>query len=163
VFSTGTVVHPAVGQKGFSVPQSYSPGQEGQIDRYESWADLAGERVKLQVFSMRSMFSSVAFHRGYFRATQQAFLEAHELGFAYFGGVFRTLRYDNLKVAVKKILRGYRREETEKFIAFRSHCGLPASFGIPRKAMKKVVWKERSITSGTTIRCPCRKLLVWTL
>ena len=45
---------------------------------------------------MRSMASGAAFHRAYPRATQQAFLEAHEHAFAYFGGVFRTLRYDNL-------------------------------------------------------------------
>jgi hypothetical protein len=37
-------------------------------------------------------------------------LEAHEYAFGYFGGVFGTLRYDNLKAAVKKILRGYRRD-----------------------------------------------------
>jgi transposase len=48
----------------------------------------------------------VAFHRSYPHATQQAFLEAHELAFAYFEGVFRRLRYDNLSSAVKKILRG---------------------------------------------------------
>jgi hypothetical protein len=35
----------------------------------------------------------------------------------FFGGVFGLLRYDNLKSAVKKILRGYRREETARFIA----------------------------------------------
>ena len=55
-------------------------------------------------------------------------LEAHELGFAYFGGVFRRLLYDNLSSAVKKILRGYRREETERFIAFRSHWKFQAEF-----------------------------------
>jgi len=37
-----------------------------------------------------------AYHRAYTHATQQALLEAHEHAFAYFGGVFRTLRYDNL-------------------------------------------------------------------
>ena len=31
------------------------------------------------------------------------------------------MRYDNLKAEVKKILRGYRREEMTRFIAFRSH------------------------------------------
>jgi hypothetical protein len=35
--------------------------------------------------------------------------------------VFRLLRYDNLKAAVKKILRGHQREEATRFIAFRSH------------------------------------------
>src|ERR1700680_2957238 len=45
------------------VPQSYAPGQEGQVDWYEAWAELSGEQVKLQVFSLRSMVSGAAFHR----------------------------------------------------------------------------------------------------
>jgi len=119
------------------VPQSYSPGQEAQVDWYESWAELGGVPVKLQGFSMRSMYSGAAFHRAYFRPTQQAFLEAHELAFAYFGGVFRTLRYDNLKLAVKKIVRGYRREETERFIAFRSHWRFASEFCTPGEGHEK--------------------------
>jgi transposase len=90
------------------IPQSYGWGAEAQIDWYEAYADLAGECKKLQVFAMRSMASGASFHRAYLHATQQAFLEAHEMAFAYFGGVFRKLRYDNLTSAVKKILRGGR-------------------------------------------------------
>ena len=74
---------------------------------------------------------AVSFHRAYPRATQQAFLEAHELAFGRFGGVFKRLRYDNLKLAVKKILQGYRREETARFIAFRSHWRFEAVFCNP--------------------------------
>jgi len=44
------------------------------------------------VFSMRSMASGAAFHCAFLHATQQAFLEAHELAFAFFCGVFRELR-----------------------------------------------------------------------
>src|SRR5262249_60162813 len=91
--------------------------------------ELDGERVKLQVFSRRSMASGGAFHRAYRHATQQAFLEAHELAFRYFGGVFRRARYDNLTAAVKRVLRGSQREETARFVAFRSHwrvrCRVP--------------------------------------
>ena len=119
------------------VPQSYDWGNEAQVDWYEAWADLAGERTKLQVFSMRSMASGGAFHRAYPRATQQAFLEAHELAFAYFGGVFRRLRYDNLPAAVKKILRGSRREETARFIAFRSHWRYASEFCTPGEGHEK--------------------------
>src|SRR5215471_19193 len=36
------------------IPQSYSWGVEAQVDWYEAYAELAGERVKLQVFAMRS-------------------------------------------------------------------------------------------------------------
>jgi transposase len=119
------------------VPQSYEPGQEGQVDWYESWAELSGEPTLLQVFSMRSMASGAAFHRAYHRATQQAFLEAHEHAFSYFGGVFRVLRYDNLKSAVKKILRGYRREETTRFIAFRSQWRFQSEFCTPEQPHEK--------------------------
>jgi transposase len=119
------------------VPQSYAWGVEAQVDWYEAYADLSGERVKLQVFAMRSMASGAAFHCAYLHATQQAFLEAHELAFAYFGGVFRKLRYDNLTSAVKKILRGYQREETARFVAFRSHWRFEAEFCTPAEPQEK--------------------------
>jgi transposase len=119
------------------VPQSYDWGIEAQVDWYEAYADLDGERIKLQVFSLRSMASGAAYHRAYLRATQQAFLEAHELAFHYFGGVFRRLRYDNLSSAVKKILRGYERELTARFIAFRSHWQYQADFCTPGEGHEK--------------------------
>jgi len=89
------------------------------------------------VFCMRSMASGAAFHCAYLHATQQAFLEAHESAFAWFGGVFRKLRYDNLSSAVKRILRGSQREETERFIAFRSHWGFESSFCTPGEGHEK--------------------------
>jgi transposase len=119
------------------VPQSYAPGLEGQVDWFEAQVKLRGEARKLQFFAMRSMSSGGAFHRAYTNATQQAFLEAHEHAFAYFGGVFRTLRYDNLGSAVKKILRGYQREETERMIAFRSHWGFASEYCNPARGNEK--------------------------
>ncbi len=110
------------------IQQSYDFGDEAQIDWYEAIAELEGEQRKLFIFCMRSMASGGAFHRAYPHASQQAFLEAHELGFGYFGGVFKVLRFDNLSSAVKRILRGHQREETERFIAFRSHGGFDSEF-----------------------------------
>jgi transposase len=119
------------------VPQSYQLGGEAQVDWYESWAEFDGESRKTYEFCMRSMASGGAFHRAYPHATQQAFLEAHELAFAHFGGVFRVLRYDNLKSAVKKILRGHQREETARFIGFRSHWGFASEFCTPGEGHEK--------------------------
>lgn len=119
------------------IPQRYGWGAEAQVDWYEAYADLGGERVKLQVFVLRSMASGAAFHRAYRQATQQAFLEAHELAFQYFGGAFRVLRYDNLPAAVKRVLRGSRREETARFVAFRSHWRFAAEFCTPAEAHEK--------------------------
>ncbi len=119
------------------VAQSYEWGVEAQVDWYEAYADLAGERTKLYVFALRSMASGAAFHCAFTNATQQAFLEAHELAFAWFGGVFHRLRYDNLTSAVKKIVRGQQREETARFIAFRSHWRFAAEFCTPAEAHEK--------------------------
>jgi transposase len=119
------------------VPQSYGWAQEAQVDWYEAWVDLGEERTKVQVFAMRAMASGAAFHRAYRHATQQAFLEAHEHAFAYFGGVFHRLRYDNLASAVRKILRGHRREETVRFLAFRSHWRFAAEFCTPGEGHEK--------------------------
>jgi len=119
------------------VPQVYEWGAEAQVDWYEAVADVGGERRTVYHFSMRSMASGGAFHGAYYHATQQAFLEAHEQAFHYFGGVFRLLRYDNLKSAVKKILRGHQREETERLIAFRSHWGFQTDFCNPARGNEK--------------------------
>jgi transposase len=119
------------------VPQSYELGQEAQVDWFEAMAILGGEARKLQFFAMRSMGSGDAFHRAYPHATQQALLEAHEHAFAYFGGVFKTLRYDNMTSVVKKILRGYQRVETDRIIAFRSHWGYRSEYCNPASGHEK--------------------------
>jgi transposase len=119
------------------VPQSYDWGQEGQVDWFEGTAKLGGEACKLQFFAMRSMGSGDAFHRAYTNATQQALLEAHELAFDYFGGVFQKLRYDNMASLVKKILRGRQRIETDRIIAFRSHWGYQSEYCNPASGNEK--------------------------
>jgi len=119
------------------IPQSYVWGGEAQVDWYEAYADICGERELAYIFCMRSMASGGAFHCAFPHASQQAFLEAHEKAFVYFGGVFTTLRYDNLKSAVKKILRGHQREETTRFMAFRSHWGFQSEFCTPAEGHEK--------------------------
>src|SRR5580658_10107620 len=119
------------------VPQSYDWGQEGQVDWFEAMAKLDGKLCKLQLFAMRSMASGDAFHRAYTHATQQALLEGHEYAFDYFGGVFRTLRYDNMAAVVKRILRGRQRLETDRMIAFRSHWGYRSEYCNPAKGNEK--------------------------
>ena len=119
------------------VPQSYAWGSEAQVDWYEAEADLDHQRQTLQICVVRSMASGGAFHRAYYRPTQQAFLEAQQLAFRYFGGVFHRLRYDNLTAAIKRILRGFQREETARFVAFRSHWTFQSEFCNPGEAHEK--------------------------
>jgi hypothetical protein len=47
------------------------------------------------------------------------------------------VRYDNLKAAVQRIVRGFRREETARFHAFRSHWRFASEFCTPGEGHEK--------------------------
>lgn len=103
------------------VPQVHEPGVEAEVDWGEAEVELDGQRRKVYLFLMRACYSGAAFVIAFERATQQAFLEAHVEAFRFFGGSFQVVRYDNLRAAVKQVLRGRRRVEQDRFIALRSH------------------------------------------
>ena len=103
------------------VPLVHDPGIEAEVDWGEAFVILRGERTKVYVFHMRACHSGGAFAMAFQRESQQAFLEAHVHAFEWFGGTFGLIRYDNLKAAVQKVLRGRRRVESDRFVALRSH------------------------------------------
>ena len=55
-------------------------------------------------------------------------MEGHAEAFAFLGGVPALVRYDNLGSAVKQVLRGRRRVETDRFVALRSHFMFESQF-----------------------------------
>ena len=103
------------------VPQVHEPGVEAEVDWGEAEVEIAGVRRTVYLFLMRACYSGAAFVIAFDRATQQAFLEAHVEAFHFFGGTFALIRYDNLRSAVKQVLRGRRRVEQDRFVALRSH------------------------------------------
>jgi transposase len=103
------------------IPRDHQPGEEAEVDWYEAAVDFPSGRQTVQVFQMRACYSGREFHLAFPHQTQQAFLEAHVAAFAYFGGVFPVIRYDNLSAAVRRVLRGRKRVETERFVVLRSH------------------------------------------
>jgi transposase len=113
------------------VPQAHTPARTAEVDWGQAEVQLAGSQVKVHVFVMRSCFSGAAFSMASPVETQQAFLEGHALAFEWFDGVFEEVRYDNLGSAVKKVLRGRRRVETDRFIAMRSHYLFDSIFTTP--------------------------------
>lgn len=103
------------------VPQIHLPGEEAEVDWYEADVIFPRGQETVQFFAMRACSSGDEYHRAFPRQTQQAFMEGHVTAFSNFGGVFRKVRYDNLTLAVKKILKGRRRQEADRFVALRSH------------------------------------------
>jgi transposase len=103
------------------VPQVHDAGVEAEVDWGRAQVDLAGVRTELFLFHMRACHSGAGFCMAFWRETQQAFLEAHVAALGWFGGVFGLVRYDNLTAAVKQVLKGRRRVESDRFVALRSH------------------------------------------
>jgi transposase len=113
------------------VPQVHDPGMGAEVDWGEAEVDLAGVRTTIHLFFMRPSFSGAAFCQASLVETQQAFLELHVEAFEWFGGVFAQIRYDNLTSAVKQVLKGRRRVESDRFVALRSHYLYAAAFTRP--------------------------------
>ena len=113
------------------IPQAHAPGVGAEVDWGEAQVDLAGARTRVQLFLMRASFSGAAFCQASLVGTQQAFLELHVEAFEWFGGVFAEIRFDNLASAVKQVLRGRRRVETDRFVALRSHYLFESQFTTP--------------------------------
>jgi len=113
------------------VPQVHAPGQTAEVDWGEAVVELAGTRTKVHLFFMRSCFSGAAFSMASPVESQQAFLEGHAHAFSWFDGVFAEVRYDNLTSAVKQVLKGRRRVESDRFVAMRSHYLYDSIFTTP--------------------------------
>lgn len=114
-----------------SISQEHLAGAEAEVDFGEFYSMIAGVMVKCWMFVMRLSHSGKAFHVAFATQAQEAFLEGHVLAFTYFGGVPGRIRYDNLKPAVIRVLKGRDRTESERFTALRSHFGFDSFFCRP--------------------------------
>jgi hypothetical protein len=71
-------------------------------------------------------------HVAYGNQAQESFLDGHVKAFAVLGGVpTGMIRYDNLTVAVIRVLLGRDRDLNARFVGLRSHYGYQSFFCIP--------------------------------
>lgn len=119
------------------IPLEFDPGTDAQVDWGEALVIMNGENVTVQLFLMRLCYSRRLFVRAYPSQKQEAFYEGHVGGFHFIGGVPQRIAYDNLKVAVQRVLTGRNRKEQERFILFRSHYLFESRFCTPGQAHEK--------------------------
>lgn len=115
------------------VPQTHPLGDEGEVDFGEVSFYLNDLLTSGWMFVMRLSASGKGFHRIYANQAQEVFLDGHVQAFDHFGGVPGRIRYDNLKPAVVRVMKGRDRLESERFIAMRSHYGFDSFFCFPGK------------------------------
>ena len=114
------------------VPQTHEPGGEAEVDFADLWVVLRGVKTKTFLFTLRLSYSGKSVHRAFATQGQEAFLEGHVHAFTELGGTpIDKIRYDNLKAAVSRVLFGRGRDESGRWVAFRSHFGFDAFYCHP--------------------------------
>jgi transposase len=118
------------------VPLVHPPG-DAQADFGEALAVIGGEERKAHYLAIDLPQSDDSFVMAFPAETTEAFLEGHNQAFAYFGGVPRTILYDNTKLAVARILGDGTRKKTRAFSELQSHYLFEERFGRPGKGNDK--------------------------
>ena len=118
------------------VPLSHPPGH-AQVDFGEAVGVIGGVRQNIHFFCLDLPQSDACFVKAYPRETTEAFLDGHVAAFGFFGGVPRSILYDNTKIAVAKICGDGRRERTRAFTELVSHYVFRDRFGRPGKGNDK--------------------------
>jgi type I restriction enzyme M protein len=112
------------------VPLRHEPGH-AQVDFGEALAVIGGVEQKIHFFAMDLPHSDACLVQAYPAETTEAFCEGHIVSFEFFGGVPRSILYDNLKLAVARILGDGGRQRTRVFSELQSHYLFADRFGRP--------------------------------
>src|ERR1700750_3014172 len=118
------------------VPLRHDPGH-AQVDFGEALAEIAGVERKVHFFAMDLPHSDACFVQAYPEYTAEEFLDGHVRAVAFFGGVPRSILYDNTKIAVARILGDGERQRTRVFSELQSHYLFEDRFGRPGKGNDK--------------------------
>ena len=119
------------------IPLSFTPGERGEVDFGHAVVRLAGQERQVPFLAARLRFSGAMFLAAFPTERQDAFLLGQRWAFEFWGGVPRSVVYDNLKPAVAQLLRGHSRQEQQAFRHFHSVYGYEAVFANPHAGWEK--------------------------
>jgi len=119
------------------IPLDFGPGQAAQFDWGEVKAVIDGQLTTLNVGALQLCKSRKSYARTYPAQKQELLFDIHRRAFEHFGGVPRRVIYDNLKTAVKKVLKGNHRNLQERFLEFSSLYLYQPDFCNPARGNEK--------------------------
>jgi len=118
------------------VPLAHAPGH-AQADFGEALGIIGGVERKVHFFAFDLPHSDACFVAAYPAESKEAFCDGHVRAFTFFGGVPRSILYDNTKIAVARILGDGKRQRTQAFSELQSHYLFEDRFGRPGKGNDK--------------------------
>src|SRR5947208_1141580 len=122
--------------QGLFVPLVHPPGH-AQADFGEAIGIIGGVERKIHFFAFDLPHSDACFVVAYPAERAEAFCDGHVQAFTFFGGVPKSILYDNTKVAVARILGDGKRQRTRVFSELQSHYLFEDRFGRPGKGNDK--------------------------
>ena len=125
------------------VHRSVAAGTTMEVDFGESWADIAGAPCKVKYLVATLPYSNAYFAKAYPVERLESLLDGIESAFLYWGGVVERVVLDNTSLAVKDVLAGRDRVQTEAFEGFRGTYPFRAEFCAPAKG-----WEKGSVEGG---------------
>src|SRR5947208_2069200 len=117
--------------------EMFVPLVHAQADFGEAIGVIGGVERKIHFFAFDLPHSDACFVVGYPAETTEAFCDGHVRAFAFFGGVPKSILYDNTKIAVARILGDGKRQRTRVFAELQSHYLFEDRFGRPGKGNDK--------------------------
>lgn len=124
------------------LPRAHPPGH-AQADFGEALAKIGGVECKIHFFAFGLPHSDSCFAVAYPAEMTEAFCDAHVRAFAFFGGVPKSILYDNTKIAMAHILGDGKRQRWRVFTELQWHYLFEDRFGRPVKGNDKGTVEER--------------------
>src|SRR5262245_12146140 len=118
------------------VPLSHPPG-EAQCDFGRAEVVVAGARHKAALFVLTLPFTNPRFACLFPRECMETLQEGHVRAFAFFGGVPRSVRYDNTRLAVLERTGRHQRRLSAEFLRLQGHHAFATQFCSVRQAQEK--------------------------
>lgn len=118
------------------VPLVHPPG-EAQCDFGRAVVFVNDVRYKACLFVLTLPHSNVRFGCLFPRECTETFQEGHVRAFTFLGGVPKSIRYDNSRLAVTKCEDRHRRTVSPEFLRLQGHYGFAAQFCNVRQAHEK--------------------------
>jgi len=110
---------------------------DADCGRFEADVVIAGIQHRAHYFVMTLPHSDACFVCAYPGATTEAWLDGHNRAFSFFGGIPKSILYDNDKVLVARILPDGTRQRTRAFSGLQSHYLFEDRYGRPGKGNDK--------------------------
>lgn len=119
------------------IPLQFDPGAAGQVDWGTAYVYFGDVRTRVELFCVRLCHSGGIFVMAFPTQRYESFFEGHIQAFEFFGGVPKTMIYDNLRTAVKEGWGKHVKEQQMPFKLLMAHYVISARFCNPGKGNEK--------------------------